>query len=126
VAEDRQRVDKWLWAARFFKTRSLAADAIDAGRVRIDGHAVKPAKEIRVGDELEIHIGQAVWHVIVLGHNEQRRPAPEARQLYSETDASRLRREQDAELHRLAPVPGADLKGRPTKKARRQIGRILD
>jgi ribosome-associated heat shock protein Hsp15 len=125
VTEARQRIDKWLWAARFFKTRSLAAAAIDAGRVRIDAHAVKPAREIRLGEAIEIHVGTAVWRITVAGLNDQRRPAPEARLLYVESDASRQQREHDAELRRLAPMPGADLRGRPTKKARRLIGRIL-
>lgn len=120
-----QRLDKWLWAARFLKTRALPADAIDGGRVKLNGHAVKPAKEVRVGDTLEIQLGQAVWQVVVQGLNGQRRPAPEARLLYAETEASRLKRVQATELQRLAPTPGADLKGRPTKKARRQIGKLF-
>jgi len=115
------RIDKWLWAARFYKTRSLATQAIDGGHVKLNGTTVKPARELRVGDTLEIAIGDTTWTVVVRDLNEQRRPAPEARQLYEETPESSERRAADQEARRLAPVPGSDLRGRPTKKARRQI-----
>lgn len=121
AGESRQRLDKWLWAARFFKTRSLAADAIDGGRVRWNGQIVKPAREIRAGDELEIAAGELRWTVLVRALNNQRRPAPEARLLYEETAKSVARRRRAEELRRLAPVPGAGLKGSPTKKAGRLI-----
>lgn len=124
-APDRLRLDKWLWAARFFKTRSLAADAIDGGKVRLNGHPVKPAREVKVGDTLNLTIGEAHWTVLVRAINEYRRPAPEARLLYEETEASRLAREQAAEVRLLAPAPGADLKGRPTKRDRRKIGQFF-
>jgi len=117
----RQRIDKWLWAARFFKTRSLAADAVDGGKVRWNGQTVKPARELKPGDELEISAGELRWTVIVRGLNGQRRPAPEARLLYEETAESAARRAQQDEIRRLAPMPGAGLKGRPTKKAGRLI-----
>ena len=117
----RQRIDKWLWAARFFKTRSLAAAAVDGGRVKWNGQQVKPARELKPGDELDIVAGEQRWSVVVRGVNTQRRPAPEARQLYEETPASTARRLQQQEIRRLAPMPGADLKGRPTKKAGRLI-----
>ena len=118
---DRMRIDKWLWAARFYKTRSLATQAIDGGHVKLNGTTVKPARELRIGDTLEIAIGDTIWTVVVQGLNEQRRPAPEARQLYEETQESSERRAAEQETRRLAPVPGSDLRGRPTKKARRQI-----
>ncbi|WP_332675411.1 RNA-binding S4 domain-containing protein [Aromatoleum sp.] len=118
---DRMRIDKWLWAARFHKTRSLATQAIDGGHVKLNGTTVKPARELRVGDTLDIAIGDTSWTVVVQGLNEQRRPAPEARQLYEETQASSERRAAEQEARRLAPAPGSDLRGRPTKKARRQI-----
>jgi ribosome-associated heat shock protein Hsp15 len=124
-APDRLRLDKWLWAARFFKTRSLAADAIDGGKVRLNGHAVKPAREVKAGDTLDLTIGEAHWTVLVRAINAYRRPAPEARLLYEETEASRLAREQAAEVRVLAPAPGADLKGRPTKRDRRKIGQFF-
>ena len=117
----RQRVDKWLWAARFFKTRSLAAAAVDGGRVKWNGQQVKPARELTPGDELDIVAGELRWSVIVRALNAQRRPAPEARLLYEESAESVVRRQQQQEIRRLAPMPGADQKGRPTKKAGRLI-----
>jgi len=120
----RMRIDKWLWAARFFKTRSLASDAIDGGKIKVNGVQVKPAKEIAIGDTLEINAHEK-WTVIVRGLNDQRRPAPEARQLYEETPESADSRAKLAELQRLAPTPGADIKGRPTKRDRRQIHRFI-
>ncbi len=122
-AAGHMRIDTWLWAARFFKTRSLASAAIDGGKIKVNGVQVKPAKEIAPGDTLEIHSHEK-WIVIVRGLHAQRRPAPEARLLYEETPESRKQREQLAELQRLAPTPGADLKGRPTKRDRRQIKRF--
>ena len=118
---NRQRIDKWLWAARFFKTRGLATEAIHAGHIRLNGSCVKPARDVRPGDTLEITIGNVRWTVAVHGINEQRRPASEAQQLYEESAESKIRRETVKENLRLAPVPGSDLRGRPTKKARRQI-----
>jgi len=117
----RQRIDKWLWAARFYKTRALATAAIHAGHVKLNGATVKPARELHPGDTLELAIGDASWIIQVLALNEQRRPASEAQQLYAETPDSRARREAVREARRLAPTPGSDLRGRPTKKARRQI-----
>ena len=115
------RIDKWLWAARFFKTRSLATAAIHAGHVKLNGTTVKPARDLHPGDTLELAIGDVMWTLEVLGINDQRRPASEAQQLYAETAASAARRAAQKEAHRLAPTPGSDLRGRPTKKARRQI-----
>jgi ribosome-associated heat shock protein Hsp15 len=121
AAAQRMRIDKWLWAARFYKTRSLASEAIDAGHVRLNGSAVKPSRDVRPGDMLDIAVGNQTWTVRVLGLNEQRRPAPEARLLYEETPESATRREAEREARTLAPTPGSDLRGRPTKKARRQL-----
>ena len=115
------RIDKWLWAARFFKTRSLASQAVEGGHVRVNGQGAKPAKEVRIGDRLEIAAGGTSWAVLIRGLNEQRRPAPEAQQLYEETPESAARRAAEREARRLAPEPGSELRGRPTKKARRQI-----
>ncbi len=117
----RQRIDKWRWAARFFKTRSLAAAAVDGGKVRWNGQTVKPAREVKPGDEIDIVAGELRWTVVVRGLNGQRRPAPEARLLYEETAESAVRRLRQEEIRRLAPTPGADLKGRPTKKSGRLI-----
>ena len=120
-ALERMRIDKWLWAARFYKTRSLASAAISAGHVKLNGSTIKPARELRCGDTLELAIGDTHWTLLVCGLNEQRRPAPEAQQLYAETNESTERRAAEKESRRLAPAPGSDLHGRPTKKARRQI-----
>ena len=116
------RVDRWLWAARFFKTRGLATDAVNAGHVRLNGARVKPAKDVRPGDELEIRIGTTVWTVAVVGLSEKRGPAKKARELYAETEASQAAREQQAMQRKLAPPPlGADLGARPTKQDRRRL-----
>ena len=121
---DRLRLDKWLWAARFFKTRGLAADAIDGGKVKLNGHTAKPAREVKAGDVLDMTIGHAQWTVIVRALNACRRPAAEAQQLYEETAESRERRARAKEERSLAPAPGADMKGRPTKRDRRKIERF--
>ena len=115
------RIDKWLWAARFFKTRSLATEAIHAGHIKLNGNTVKPARELRLGDTLDLAIGDEKWTVEVLGLNDLRRPASEAQQLYAATPDSHDRRAAAKEARRLAPAPGSDLRGRPTKKDRRQI-----
>lgn len=120
------RLDKWLWAARFYKTRSLATAAVDAGRVKQNGMAVKPAHEVKPGDRLELRAGDERWEVVVAGLNEQRRPAPEARLLYQETEESIRQRAQAAELRRISPLLVPDHKGRPTKRDRRQLIRFRD
>lgn len=117
-----QRLDKWLWAARFFKTRSLAAQAIEGGKVHWQGSRTKPARLVRVGDLLEITIGDMRWTVIVKGLCEQRRPAEEARRLYEETAESLARRLEALERRKLAPSPAP--KGRPGKRDRRLIHRF--
>jgi len=116
-----QRLDKWLWAARFFKTRTLAATAIEGGKVHWQGQHAKSGREVRPGDRLDIVNEQGQWTVIVRGLNAQRRPAAEARLLYEETDESQARRARAQEERRLAPMPGADLKGRPTKRQGRRL-----
>lgn len=120
------RLDKWLWAARFYKTRSLATDAVDGGKVRLNGGTVKPAREIKIGDRLALRVGEEDWEVVVQGLNEQRRPAPEARLLYQETEESIRSRAQAADLRRLAPTPVPEHKGRPTKRDRRQLIRFRE
>ena len=117
------RVDKWLWAARFFKTRSLATDAVDAGRVRLKGEKIKPARPLHVGDALLVDNGADQWELEVLGLSDVRAAAPVARLLYRETEASVLRRAAEAERRRLFREPGAELKGRPTKRDRRQLSK---
>lgn len=120
------RLDKWLWAARIFKTRSLASDAVEGGKVKLNGVATKPAKEVRIGDRLHIRAGEQNWEVVVQGLNEQRRPAPEVQLLYQETPDSVRQRTQAAELRKLAPAPAPDHKGRPTKRDRRQLSRFRE
>ena len=115
------RIDKWLWAARFFKTRSLAAAAVENGKVRQNGSPTKSSREVRQGDAIDVTAGELRWSVVVKGINAQRRPAPEARLLYEETAESIARRTREMEMRKLAPVPGSDLKGRPTKRAGRLI-----
>lgn len=117
------RLDKWLWAARFFKTRSLATDAIERGKVRAGGERVKPARPVRLDDELMIDNGADSWEVRVRGLSDVRGAAPVARLLYQETEASVARREQEALRHKLFREPGAEIKGRPTKRDRRQLSK---
>ncbi|MBI2744178.1 MAG: RNA-binding S4 domain-containing protein [Burkholderiales bacterium] len=119
---DALRIDKWLWAARFYKTRSLAVEEIDKGRVMVNEHTVKPAREVRPGDLVTVRQGTVVRIVTVKGLSGQRGPAPVAQQLYEETEASRLAREAAAEQRRLAAEPALSIEqGRPTKRDRRQM-----
>jgi ribosome-associated heat shock protein Hsp15 len=120
----RLRIDKWLWAARFFKTRSLAAQAVEGGRVRVAGERVKPAKELKTGDEVAIHIGEVEWVIEVRAISGRRGPAEEARALYSEREASRARREAVLAVRKLEPEPGFGLHGRPTKRDRRMLRKL--
>jgi ribosome-associated heat shock protein Hsp15 len=117
------RVDKWLWAARFFKTRSLATDAAEGGRVQVNGLRAKPAKEIRIGDRVEVSIGDILWELHIEGLSDKRGPAPEARKLYRESEASTARREQAMENRRLQVEPSQEIHGRPTKRDRRVMDR---
>ncbi|NVD99579.1 RNA-binding S4 domain-containing protein [Massilia sp. BJB1822] len=117
------RIDKWLWAARFFKTRSLACEAIDKGKVKLDGERVKPARNVKPGDKLAIDNGSDEWEVQVLGLSGKREAAPIARTLYEESAASIARRAAEQERRKLFREPGADFKGRPTKRDRRQWDR---
>ena len=118
------RLDKWLWAARFFKTRSIAASEVDAGHVELNGERTKPAKQVHVGDELRVRIQQYTRIVHVRGLSERRGPASEAQLLYEETPASLQERERLAEQRRLAPTPTYEGGGRPTKKDRRDASRV--
>ena len=121
--DDRIRVDKWLWAARLLKTRALAADAVKAGRVKVNGVAAKPSKEVGPGDRLELRTGPVRMDVLVHSVAPRRGPASEAAKLYEETAASRDARERHAEERRLARQDGGD-GGRPTKRDRRRIERV--
>ena len=119
---DRVRLDKWLWAARFFKTRALSAEAIDKGRVSVNGQAAKASREPRVGDTIEFRQGNDLRAVVVRGVSAARGPAPVAQQLYEETPESVARRLASAEQRRLAPEPAlTQTQGRPTKRDRRTL-----
>lgn len=123
----RVRIDKWLWAARFYKTRSLAADAIGGGKVELNGERVKPAKLIQAGDELRIRLGPYEHIVVVRALSERRGPATVAATLYEETEASVAARAKHAEQLRMAPAAFVyEEKGRPTKRDRREIERFRD
>lgn len=121
---EKYRIDKWLFATRFFKTRSLAADAIERGRVTLNDHRVKPAKVVSVGDRLAIRIGNVHYVIKVLALSNQRGSATQAQQLYSETDESRQQREMLATRMKAQPQPFFT-KGRPTKRDRREIERLI-
>lgn len=119
-----QRIDKWLWAARFYKTRSVAVDEIGKGRVQINGADAKPSREIHPGDTVCLRQGSVQKTVIVLGLSMQRGPAPQAQLLYRETAQSLERRRVEAERQRLAREPAHSIEqGRPTKRDRRQLDR---
>lgn len=117
------RVDKWLWASRFFKTRATAQQAVEGAKVKVNGERIKPSKELRVGESLTIQIGTTEWQIRVEQLSDKRGPATVARTLYSEDDASRVRREEQAALRRFAADPGRDRAGRPTKRERRELDR---
>lgn len=121
------RLDKWLWAARFFKTRSQATQAVDGGKVEVNGARVKPAKEIRIGDELRIRLGPYEHVVIVRELGDKRGSATIAQTLYEETADSVAARERLRESHRLAPAMFVyEEKGRPTKKDRRELSKLIE
>jgi ribosome-associated heat shock protein Hsp15 len=123
MSNESVRVDKWLWAARFFKTRSMATDAVDGGKVRMNGERIKPARGVKPGDKLDIDNGATEWEVVVEGLSDVRRSAPLAQQLYRETEDSVKRREEEAEKRRYFREPGEAIRGRPTKRDRRILDR---
>jgi ribosome-associated heat shock protein Hsp15 len=119
--EDSVRVDKWLWAARFYKTRAQASAAVAGGKVQLNGTRAKPAKAIHIGDELRVRIGPYDWLITVRAVTERRGSAKDAQLLYDESPDGKMARERLAEAHRLAPSPRYEGKGRPTKKDRRKL-----
>lgn len=121
---DSIRIDKWLWAARFFKTRSLATDAVDGGKVRLNGERVKPARAVKQGDTLEIDNGSTEWEVVVQGLADKRGSATIAQTLYAETERSIAEREKKAEQRKYFREPSESIKGRPTKRDRRQMDKF--
>ena len=118
---DSTRIDKWLWAARFFKTRTLATEAVDGGKVRVNGERIKPARNVKTGDTLDIDNGATEWEVVVLAIADKRGSASVAQTLYSETDKSVAARQEKAEQRKYFREPGEAIKGRPTKRDRRQL-----
>jgi ribosome-associated heat shock protein Hsp15 len=119
---ERLRIDKWLWSARFYKTRSLASEEIDKGRVHINGQEVKPAREVKVGDTVAMRREGLTRTVLVKGLSNMRGPAPAAQQLYEETADSVREREKAAEQRHYAPEPSNTIEhGRPTKRERRDL-----
>jgi ribosome-associated heat shock protein Hsp15 len=115
------RLDKWLWAARFFKTRSLAQQAIAAGRVKLNDARVKSSHDLKSGDALAIRVGDFEWQITVKELSDKRGPAEQARKLYEESEASRAERERRKDLRRWGAEPASTLKGRPTKRDRRTL-----
>jgi ribosome-associated heat shock protein Hsp15 len=122
--EDRTRVDKWLWAARFYKTRALAAEAIAGGKVQVNGERVKRARPLQVGDEIRIRQGPYEHQIVVRGLSARRGPASQAAELYEEKPESRAAREQLALQMKTLHSMFVPERGRPTKKDRREINRL--
>ena len=119
------RIDKWLWAARFFKTRSLAQEAVELGRVRLAGQRLKPSRDVKPGDRLTVERGEERFEIFVEKISAVRGPAPVAQTLYRETDESREKRERAAEMRKIAMEPASTIaKGRPTKRDARLIRRV--
>lgn len=120
------RLDRWLWAARFFKTRALAAAAVAGGKVQVNGVRAKPAKLLRAGDAVRVRVAPFEWLVSVRALSERRGPSKAAQALYEESPEGRDARERLAEQLKMAPAPAYQGKGRPTKKQRREIERLED
>ena len=123
---EKVRLDKWLWAARFFKTRALATEAINGGHVHLNGSRPKPSRSLSVGDELTVQKGQDSFEITVLLLADKRGPASIARELYKEDEQGRLKREQQAEQRRLEAAAQPRQQRRPDKKGRRQIIRFIN
>lgn len=119
------RIDKWLWSARFFKTRSLAQEAVELGRVRLAGQRLKPSRDVKPGDRLTVERGEERFEIFVEKISAVRGPAPVAQTLYRETDESREKRERASEMRKIAMEPASTIaKGRPTKRDARLIRRV--
>ena len=118
------RLDKWLWAARFFKTRPLATGAVNGGKVHLNGHRVKPGRLVHIGDALRIQRGPVLYEIVVKGINKQRRPASEMDQLYEETQSSMESRQQLMEMQKMAAGARATPAGKPNKHERKHIVRF--
>ncbi|MFV2029642.1 RNA-binding S4 domain-containing protein [Neisseria sp. S1] len=123
-AHNSMRLDKWLWAARFFKTRALAQKHIELGRIQVNGAKIKNSKSINVGDTIDLTLNSLPYKIKVLALNHQRRPASEARLLYEEDENTALKREQQKLLDQASRISAAYPEGRPTKRDRRQLDKI--
>ena len=122
------RIDKWLWAARFYKTRSASQQAVEGGKIKLNGERVKPAKDVRVQDTLDLNIAAQDWTITVLALSDKRGPSPVAQTLYEETPESAARRAEQSALRKLAAEPSQERsgRGRPTKRERRDLERWRD
>ena len=121
IQEDSIRIDKWLWTARFFKTRSLATEAVNGGKVHLNGQRVKAGRVVKVGDDMSIQKDSTFYEIKILGINKTRRPAKEAQQLYEETELSIARREQELQIKKLAAATRPVPQRRPDKRQREQL-----
>lgn len=121
MATENVRLDKWLWAARFFKTRTLATDAVDKGKVKLEQERTKPARTVKCGDVLQIDNGSTEWEVVVQALSDVRGSAEMAQKLYAETEQSLIQRQQEADQRKFFKEPGLGIKGRPTKRDRRLL-----
>jgi len=124
MTSDSIRLDRWLWAARFFKTRAVSSTAVTGGKVQVNGSRAKPAKQVQVGDNLRVRVGPYEWIVTVRAVTERRGSPRDAQLLYDESPQGRAARERLAEAHKIAPAPTYQGKGRPTKKERRELQRL--
>jgi len=120
------RIDKWLWAARFYRTRSLAAAAVEAGQVRVNGERVKPSRAVHTGERVDVRKAGFAWDIEVLGVAERRGSAPEAAKLYAESEASRRAREEEVARRRAVAASDPRFDGRPTKRDRRKLEDFLN
>ena len=125
IATNSVRLDKWLWVARFYKTRSLATDAVESGKIKLNGERPKPAKAVKIGDSLDVRSGPYTFAITVLGLSDKRGPAPVAQKLYAESAESLAARELLSQQLRADATTAPLFRGRPTKKARRQIVRFV-
>jgi len=123
--KEKVRVDKWLWAARFFKTRGLASRAVSGGHVQLNGGRIKPSRPVQIGDRLRVKRGVEVFTVDILALSSRRGPAAVARTLYEETEESRVLREAEREQRRLVRAPASRPERRPDKRDRRKIRQFL-
>lgn len=126
MTDNSVRLDRWLWAARFFKTRALSAAAVAGGKVHVNGTRAKPAKQLQAGDAVRVRVGPYEWLVTVRALSERRGPPAAAHGLYEESVEGRAARERLAQQHKMAPAPAYQGKGRPTKKDRREMERLQE